>query len=164
MIQDIEIKKLKLLDRNPRKITKEQMTKLEESIGHDPDFLKARPVLVRDNDGVFEVYAGNQRVRAAKALKWKTIPCIVNTKEEVPDEIMQRRVVLDNVSFGEFDYDILSSEWDAHELFEMGFTTSQLDILLDSKEDLPEIDESAIKEDDENNFVTCPKCNHMFKE
>ena len=139
------------------------MTKLEESIGHDPDFLKARPVLVRDNEGVLEVYAGNQRVRAAKALKWKTIPCIVNTKEEVPDELMKRRVVVDNVQFGEFDYDVLSSDWNTHELFEMGFTAPQLDIFMDSKEDLPEIDESAIKEDDENNFVTCPKCNHMFK-
>lgn len=163
MIQDIEIKKLKLLDRNPRKITKEQMTKLEESIGFDPDFLRARPVLVRDNDGILEVYAGNQRVRAAKALKWKTIPCIVNSKQEVPDELMHRRVVLDNISFGEFDYDILSSDFEAHELFEMGFTASQLDILMDSKEDLPEIDESAIKEEDENEFIACPKCSHMFK-
>ncbi len=162
MIQDIDLKKLKLLDRNPRKITKEQMTKLEESIGHDPDFLKARPVLVRDNDGILEVYAGNQRVRAAKALKWKTIPCIVNSKEEVPDEIMRSRIVKDNLTMGEFDFDLLACDYSPVELFEFGMTKFDLEVFDEiNSESLPKPDESQIIEDEETK-TECPSCGHKF--
>ena len=45
-IKYIDIKSLKLLERNPRKITKDAMTKLCESLIKDPNFLESRPVLV----------------------------------------------------------------------------------------------------------------------
>lgn len=165
MIQQIEIKKLKLLDRNPRKITKEQMLKLEKSIEEDPSFLKCRPILVRDNDGVLEVYAGNQRVRAAKKLKWNTLPCIVDKASELTDEVVRKRIVKDNLQMGEFDFDILSSDYAPEELFEFGMTTHDLDLFKESlSESLPKVDHSDITETDEIKFITCPKCKHQFEE
>ena len=68
MIETIEIKKLKLLERNPRSITKAQLEKCKDSLMRDPDFLDQRPILVNVIDGVYHVYAGNMRVRAAKKL------------------------------------------------------------------------------------------------
>lgn len=174
MIQEIEIKKLKLLDRNPRTITKEQMAKLVKSIEDDPKFLWNRPVLAREspdflNDGLLHVYAGNQRVRAAKHLKWKTIPCIVESYSQVSDDQMRRRTILDNKAFGDWDFDILSSDYHLDVLIESGFNLEDLHLDLP---DLPEIDESQIKETDTSDddsetsseWITCPKCKHEFKE
>ena len=65
----VAISDLVLLERNPRKITGDQMKKLCDSLEKDPDFFKLRPVLVHEVDGIYNVYAGNQRVRAAQKLK-----------------------------------------------------------------------------------------------
>ncbi len=80
--ESFPIKHLTLLEGNPRKITSEQMKKLCKSIEQDPQFLWNRPVLVNktciwpalipgSNEvlkriDTYTVYAGNQRVRAAK--------------------------------------------------------------------------------------------------
>src|SRR5436190_19736655 len=104
-IKNNPIKSLKLLERNPRKITKNAMDKLCKSLSDDPSFFTNRPCLVHEKDGVLEVYAGNQRVRAATKLKWKEVPCIVESG--LSDEVIKSRVIKDNKTYGEFDYDIL---------------------------------------------------------
>ena len=98
MIENIKIKDLFLLERNPRKISKSQMVKLQESLIKDPGFLDSRPVLVNRRDGANIVYGGNQRVRAAKSLKWKEIPCSVEI--DLSDELMASRVIKDNQTYG----------------------------------------------------------------
>ncbi len=120
----IPIVKLKLLDNNPRTITKEQMQKLCKSIQDDPEFLKCRPVIANNKDGKLVVYAGNQRVRAAKKLKIKEIPCII--EEDLCEEIMKKRTILDNKTFGAFDFDMLINEYDNDVLLECGFTLPEL--------------------------------------
>lgn len=137
-IQEISITKLHLLEKNPRRISKEQMDKLVESLENDPDFLLKRPVLVNLKDGKHQVYAGNQRVMAAKKLKWKTIPCIIDV--DLDDSLMKSRIIKDNKTFGEFDFDILANEWDLENLTKWGFTENELG--FDIKEE--EFDESII--------------------
>jgi len=160
-VQLIKISSLKLLENNPRTITKEQMQKLCKSIQDDPEFLKCRPVLVNktcvwpelskhDEDGetlrridTLTVYAGNQRVRAAKKLKMKEIPCII--EENLCDEIMKKRTILDNKTFGNFDFDILLNEFDTEMLLDCGFTMPELtgeDINI-SGEDLQDDEEEV---------------------
>jgi len=124
-IKNVDIKSLKLLDRNPRKITKEAMDKLIASIQKDPEFLHNRPVLVNDKDGVLQVYAGNQRVQAAKKMKWKSIPCIVD--KDLPEEVVKDRVIKDNKTYGEFDYDILAADYEVEHLLDAGFTPQELE-------------------------------------
>jgi len=124
-IKNVDIKSLKLLERNPRKITKEAMTKLCDSLIKDPNFLQSRPVLVNDKDGCLQVYAGNQRVQAAKKLKWKQIPCII--EKDLSDEMVKDRVVKDNQTFGVFDYDILAADYEIEDLLAAGFTPEQLE-------------------------------------
>lgn len=124
-IQNISIKQLKLLDKNPRKIDKMQFEKLCRSIETDPDFFNDRPCLVNRVGDQLIVYAGNQRLRAAKKIGWKTVPCII---EEITQEVQKRRVVQDNLHQGEFDYDLLSSLYEVGELIELGFTEEQLQL------------------------------------
>src|SRR5271157_607252 len=113
MIEMLPIAKLKLSPDNPRTISREQLDKLCKSMEDDPEFLNCRPVLVNrsskytaldppcpvDRDTVkridtYTVYAGNMRVRAARKLKLKQIPCIVSN--DLSEEHMRRRMILDN--------------------------------------------------------------------
>lgn len=127
-IRQIPVSKLKPLDKNPRKIDKQQFEKLVKNLEEDPEFFTRRPILCRltPSDEHYIVYAGNQRLQAAKRLKWKTVPCIVD--DCITDEQMRRWTVLDNLHHGEFDWDILANIYDPAELLDMGFTETQLQI------------------------------------
>ncbi len=156
-IENILISKLKLLENNPRKITKEQFAKLCKSLEKDPDFFWQRPCLVNKSEygDTLTVYAGNQRVRAAKKLKWKEVPCIIEF--DLPQDIINERIIRDNKTYGEFDFDILANEWDVGLLLDAGFTPSELAIAP-----ITEIEDG--EEDNEKNKKksTCPSCGHQF--
>ena len=159
-IQHISIKQLKLLSHNPRKIDKMQFEKLCKSIEEDPGFFNDRPCLVNRVGDQLIVYAGNQRLRAAKKLGWKTVPCII---EEITEQVQKRRVVQDNLHQGEFDYDLLSSLYDVGDLIEYGFTPEQLH-LGDIAKDVQHIDGSDDEEEEKpmKDEIICPKCHHAF--
>lgn len=143
-IQYIEIKNLNLLKSNPRKITNEEMQKLCDSIQNDPSFFRNRPVLVNEQNGEYNVYAGNQRVLAAKKLKWKDVPCIV--EKDLDEKIIRERIIKDNKHAGDWDFDILANEWEITELIEFGFDLEELG--------LPS--EEEIEADEEDNQVLEP--------
>ncbi len=149
-LEYIDIKRLTLLDRNPRKITKQQFEKLCESIKSDPSFLECRPLLVSlyKDDGKMVVYAGNQRLRAAKKLKMTHIWCSVDV--DLTPEIIKSRIVKDNKSFGEFDYDILFADFEIDMLESAGFTPEEL------TGDFGDAEEDAVKK--EKKAKVCPKC------
>lgn len=152
-VRMIEIKKLTLLEKNPRTITKDELTKLCDSLINDPGFLFSRPVLVNQIDEVLNVYAGNQRIQAAKKLKWKEIPCII--EKDLSEELMKSRILKDNKHAGEFDYDILASDYDIDELISAGFSPEELHLNLSVEED-------DSKEEKEKKFKECPNCGHSF--
>lgn len=64
-VQLVDVRRLRPWDRNPRTISTERFDALKRSLEHEPDHLRARP-LVALPDG--RVIAGNMRVRAAAAL------------------------------------------------------------------------------------------------
>jgi len=101
---EIEIAALELPSWNPRKITEHDFQGLVESIKTDPDFLKARPIIVNTRSGQNVVIAGNMRVRACQHLGYTTIPCIqVNLTEEQE----KRWALKDNIHQGRWDIDLL---------------------------------------------------------
>lgn len=129
----ISVKDLKNYERNPRKIDKEQFAKLCESIKSHPEYFLMRPLLVfKDYDGSLIVYAGNQRLRAAKRNGLKEVPCIVD--ESINEEELKKRIVLDNISHGEFDYDMLAADFDYCDLIELGLTEKEMGLILNEKE------------------------------
>lgn len=156
-IEEIQISKLTLLDNNPRRISKDQMDKLIKSIKEDKEFLWCRPVLVNHlvASGVFLVYAGNQRVLAAKKLKWKTIPCIFDL--DVPEYVMNKRMILDNKSMGEWDFDLLANTQDIDLLLDCGFQDFELQIDTTGKS-IDEVLEEEKEKDKVKKEKNCPHC------
>lgn len=146
----IEIKKLTLLEKNPRKISKDQFEKLCRSLEKDPDFFTKRPCLVNVSENKYNVYAGNQRIRAAKKLGWKEVPCIV--EENLSDELIKERIIKDNAHYGDWDYDLLANEWDYLVLVDSGLKE------LDFAKELNDVLESGSEEETEKPKKCCPHC------
>jgi len=158
MIQFLPIKKLKGYHRNPRKITAESMARLCENLAADPKLMERRPLLCYiDEEGSYIVYAGNQRLRAAAKLGWKEIACFVDDTYDY--ETIRKRIVLDNKAAGEWDYDILSSDYETEELFNLGFTENELFGKDDEKKEAipPKLKATIIFEDEKQMDEFCPK-------
>lgn len=137
-VQYYEIGELKLLENNPRTITGKQLETLKKSIKENPDYFEARPLILSNRTGEKVILAGNQRYRAAQALGMKQVPAVLleGLTKEREDEI----VIRDNVSNGEWDFDILANSWDEEKLAEWGVncTWAQSDD-IDRKEIQPDI-------------------------
>lgn len=149
--EEIPISKLILSEKNPRKITSEQMQKLQNSLENDPQFLYARPICVNMVDGKYYVYAGNQRVRAAKKLGWNKIKC--HLSHNLSQEMIQSRMIKDNKTYGEFDYDALANEYHINDLLDFGFRIEELHGM---------VEEPGSKDKKKDKLIRCPNCNHEF--
>lgn len=99
MIEKIEISKLNEWEQNPRQIDDQAFERLKKSIERNPDFLEKRPLLVTEREGKLIVYAGNQRLKAVRALGWTDVFCIVD--REISDEKMKEQAMIDNQQWGQ---------------------------------------------------------------
>jgi ParB-like chromosome segregation protein Spo0J len=147
-IEYVKLSELSLSRDNPRKITKDKFRQLCNDIKEDPSFLECRPILVYVEDDEKIVYAGNQRVRACKELKYHQVPCIIDKKENLSDEQIRRRIIIDNRHAGEFDYDELANNWDLNELLVLGFDPKEFDLCLEDKP----------KKEKKTEIEKCPHC------
>lgn len=118
---DLNTGQLEWLPSNPRQWTKEDLDNTTESIKRDPDFLEDRPLLLTPNGERFVVFGGNLRSRACIEAKVQSAPASVYIPETEEDfETIKRRAMLDNGSFGSWDYDALANEWDSLPLTDWG--------------------------------------------
>ena len=91
---------------NPRVIRDGKFKKLVQSIKDFPDMLEARPIVVNPD---YVVLGGNMRLKACIEAGLKEVPVYVASW----DEIKQKEFVIkDNVSYGEWDWDMLANNWD----------------------------------------------------
>ena len=105
----MDINKLQFRDKNPRKISDENLKKLKKSIKDDETFLTKRKILINHIDWKYIVYCWNQRVGALKELWYKEIPDEwIDIDENLSKELMEKRAFKDNVEYWEWDYDILN--------------------------------------------------------
>lgn len=88
---------------NPRRISKVRLEHLQRTLKAERSMLAARP-LIAWPDGT--VIAGNQRLAAAIALGWETIPVVY---ADLDDEQAARWMLLDNRGFGEDDPELLAA-------------------------------------------------------
>lgn len=116
------------LPKNPRIIKDEKFKKLVKSIEDNPEMTSLREILVYPHNGKYVVIGGNMRLKAMKELGYKEAPCKV-IPEDTTVEQLKAYTIKDNSGFGEWDYDMLSSDWD-------------FDLLIDCAIDLPVFDES----------------------
>ena len=123
------------LPKNPRFIRSERFEKLKKSIQDAPDMLDYRRLAVYPFNGKFVVLCGNMRLRAAKELGYKEMPCYVLPESTEP-KVLREWVIKDNVPFGDTDNDLLANEWDEGELVEWGMELPENNFLEEEPTDL----------------------------
>ena len=97
---------------NPRKISKLEFDKLVTSIEQDPALLKAKPIIVDENNVIL---GGHQRYRACIQLGIQDVPVIV--MNDLTEKQKKKLLIIDNTHNGEWDMDILSNDnWDLEDL------------------------------------------------
>lgn len=103
-----------------------------KSLREFPKMLNLRPLVIDKNNVVI---GGNMRLKALKELGYEEVP-VLSAEDLTPDEI-KRFVVVDNLPFGQWDYDVLGADYGLDELEGMGFDTKEigLDLGYDEKDD-----------------------------
>jgi len=162
---------------NPRTIKQAEFKKLVKSIKEFPEMLNLRPIVVNSEGGII---GGNMRYLACKEIGLKEIPII--RAENLTEAQIEQFIIKDNVSFGEWDWDILANDWKSSELNEWGLgvwenkdeTTAFEPSMFPSQSDKEVTDEDIQKGVDqiggtfqkgtEKKFIEtmCPECGHEF--
>jgi ParB-like chromosome segregation protein Spo0J len=150
-MQLYKIKDVKVNPSNPRIIRDDKFAKLVESLKEFPEMATIRPI-VCNTDMV--ILGGNMRFKAMQAAGWKEVPVQV---VDWPEDKQAEFVIKDNVSGGEWDWDMLANQWDAEKLEAWGLdvpvfmesgdiveldkivTTYNLQIKCDTPEELEEL-------------------------
>lgn len=116
---------------NPRKISKEKLKQLIDSIDNAREMLELRELLVYPLAiDRYVAIGGNMRLRALKELDVETVPCkIISTN--VPAEKLREYAIKDNIVAGEWDSDILKN-WDVDEVINFN---SDFESLLSKDDD-----------------------------
>jgi len=132
-MQRVPIGTIKNNPNNPRVIKDDKFKKLVQSIKDLPEMAEVRPVVVNAD---MVVLGGNMRLKAMREAGWKDVPIQVVDW----DEDKQRQFIIkDNVSGGEWDWEMLANEWDTEELQEWGL-------------DLPDFDNAKELEAEEDDY------------
>lgn len=113
------VSELRPYERNPRRISKESYARLLLSLKE----MGYHQRIICQPD--MTVIGGHQRIRALKELGIKTVAVLVPDRELTKDEY-KRLLVQDNLPFGEFDMDILSSDFEAKDLIAWGMPENLL--------------------------------------
>ena len=149
-IQYYKPNKIIMAEYNPRQLTKDQHSQLKDSIKR---FGLVDPLIINKNkDRENILVGGHQRLRIAKELGIKTIPCV---EVDLPLDQEKELNIRLNKNVGEWDYDSLANYFDASELTDWGFTDDELQFyeeepekgLIDDDE-IPEVEESITKQGD----------------
>lgn len=125
----MKISEIKLNKKNPRLIKDYKFEKLKKSITEFPKMLELRPIII-DNDNI--ILGGNMRYQALKDLGYKELPDNwVKKSSELSEEEKQRFIMVDNISYGDFDWDIIANEWDTELLADWGLDVGGFDVNSD---------------------------------
>lgn len=109
---------------NPRIIKDEKFQKLKKSLQDDPEMLELRELLVFRWEDKFVIIGGNMRYRAALDLGIDELPCKI-IPPDTPISKLKAYTLKDNIAYGEYDWDMLSNEWDAADLDDWGLDVWQ---------------------------------------
>jgi hypothetical protein len=134
MNKTVKISEVKLNPNNPRLIKDEKFRKLVKSIKEFPEMLQIRPIVVNKD---MIILGGNMRYKASIEAGLKEIPIIVT---DLTEKQQKEFLIKDNVSGGEWDWDILANEWNVDNLEDWGLNIWQL------KEDFYDVEPVNVKE------------------
>ena len=138
----VSIKLVKSNPNNPRIIKDDKFKKLVASIQEFPKMLEIRPIVVNDD---MIVLGGNMRLKACIAAGLKEVPII--KVSDLTEQEQKQFIIKDNVSGGEWDWNMLANEWDAEELDAWGLDVPDFGKELEAEEDDFEAPEGGIETD-----------------
>ena len=141
------IEQLIFAEYNPRQLTKDQYQGLKDSITR---FGLVDPVIVnKHKDRKNIIVGGHQRVKVAKDLGFKDVPCVEVSLTLDKERELNIRL---NRNTGEWDWDSLANYFDVSDLLEWGFTDDDLQFkepeLVEGKiedDEIPEVEEAITK-------------------
>ena len=132
--KSVKISEVKVNPNNPRLIRDDKFAKLVQSIKDLPQMLEIRPIVVNTD---MVVLGGNMRLKACKEAGLKEVPIII--ADNLTEDQQREFLIKDNVSGGDWDWNMIQSEWDTNELAEWG---------LDVPQFASDIDYSILDDDD----------------
>ena len=117
----VKISEVKLNPNNPRQIKDDKFKNLVKSIKDFPEMLDIRPIVVNED---MVILGGNMRFRACKEAGLKEVPIIV--ANNLTEDQQREFLIKDNVSGGEWDWDLLANEWEVEQLEEWGLDVPKI--------------------------------------
>lgn len=119
----VKISEVKLNPNNPRIIKDDKFSKLVKSIKELPEMLDIRPIVVNAD---MVVLGGNMRLKACKEAGLKEVPIII--ADNLTEEQQREFLIKDNVSGGEWDFEMLANEWDVEQLEDWGLDVPSFEV------------------------------------
>ncbi len=119
----MKLSELKTNPTNPRTIKDDKFKKLVQSLKDFPEMMEKRPlVCVTDtSDGKLYPLGGNMRLKALQELKYKEIPdSWVMIADDWNEEQRNEFIIKDNIGYGEWDWEVLQSDWNFDDLENWG--------------------------------------------
>ena len=120
MIEKVKINQIFRNPNNPRLIRDDKFKKLVKSIIEFPEMLKLRPIVVDEKNVIL---GGNMRYKACQQIGLKEVYII--KAQNLTEKKRKQFVIKDNVGFGEWEWDMLSNEWNSSELEDWGLDVWQ---------------------------------------
>lgn len=128
---------------NPRVIKDENFKKLVNSIKEFPKMLDLRPIVVNKD---MVILGGNMRFRACQEAGYKEVP--ITIADSLTPEQEREFIIKDNVSGGDWDWEILANEWNETKLNEWGLDVPEFitDDGFGTEFELPSEDKSPFQQ------------------
>ena len=166
MKQQVKISKIKGNPKNPRVIKNDKFKSLKNSIKTLPNYMKLRPIILNED---MMVLGGNMRLKASIDLGKKEIWTDMFTQADCDEmneiaieekretktylEYCDEIIIKDNVSSGDWEWDILANEWDSVQLNDFGLDVwenedDKVTEGLIEDDEIPEVKESIVKRGD----------------
>ena len=152
----MEIKRIRLTDlelnrgqvaglpSNPRQWGKGELDDLVKTIKQTPELLEMRGLIVYPYNGKYVILGGNMRYSALREMSAVDAPCMI-VPEDTPIEKLREITILDNGSFGSWDYDMLANEWDDLPLADWGVPAWETEEKQPKEKDLSDDIESSFR-------------------
>ena len=139
-----KISDVKVNPNNPRLIKDDKFAKLVQSIKDLPQMLAIRPIVVNTD---MVVLGGNMRLKACKEAGLKEVPIII--ANNLTEEQQREFLIKDNVSGGEWDWQMLANDWDTEQLNDWGLDIPNFEPeqVLEAVEDDFEVPDGGIETD-----------------
>lgn len=132
MIENIKLNLLEFntgqiegIKQNPRSLTEDGFNNAKQSIQDFPEMLNVRALVVVKHGYKYVVIGGNQRLKALLDLNFLEAPCIVVSWS---DEQINQFIIKDNLNYGEWILELLSTDWNLSDLSRFGLNVDELSI------------------------------------